>query len=921
MTKTNHFSQPLEKLYGTFNASPEGLDDKQVRQNREKYGSNELQSHEKKSIWELLWSQLNNPVIYLLVAACIISLLFNDYPEAIAIFIVIILNTIIGFWMEYRAQTSMEALNKMDPLHARAIRNGEATDLEAGELVPGDVLLLESGDIVPADARIISARELNADESMLTGESVPVDKQPGELPEETKVAERTNMLFKGTALTTGKAEALVVATGMDTELGHISEMVKEATTDEIPLNRKLGHLSRRLIWLILGLSVAFFVAGWIAGKEIYPLLQTAIAWTVAAIPEGLAIVASLSLARGMLRLSRQNVIIRKLAAIETLGSTTMILTDKTGTLTRNKLTAIVLDTSDGKTQLDSYAEYKSQEDPDQSTGSNDQAEGNSNKGAEASNQVAIKEDQAATDGGPSTGISGEEIFHQAFRVFSLCNDLEEEDGTFRGDPLEVALAEFSRRNDEKKFRELRELEKVNEDPFDSDSMLMGTIHDTTENLFIAVKGATSAVLENCTHLLKDGEKAPLEEETRKQWIEADKHYSADGLKVIGLAYREAPKEDKANLAGEDEFMEDLTFIGITGFIDPVREDVIEPMEICRKSGIRVVMVTGDHPETALKIAKEVKLVDTAQQEEGAVLHGSDLANAGDISGTAVFARVDPAQKLDIITYFKEQGEIVAMTGDGVNDAPALKKADIGIAMGKRGTQVAKDVSDMVLLDDAFPSIINAIEQGRVIFGNIKKFVMYQLSYHLAEIIIIAGISFTMFKLPLLPLQILLLNILSDVFPALALGVGKGSKNVMDRPPRDPEAPIITKKEWLTTAMYGIVISIYIIGAYVLATKVLDLSDQVANNIAFFSLAIAQLLHVFDMRESGEHILNNQVTRNKYIWMALAFCAAILVVTYFVPVLSNALSFGELSLTAWGMIAAAGTLPMLTIQVIKELKKR
>jgi P-type Ca2+ transporter type 2C len=880
MRKDKYFSQSLEKLYSTFNSSEEGLNDKQVSKNRKTYGTNELESHEKKSIWQLLWSQINNPVIYLLLAACIISVIFKDYPEAIAIFIVIILNTFIGFWMEYRAQTSMEALKKMDILHARAKRNGDEKELEATDLVPGDVILLDSGDIVPADARIISTKELNADESMLTGESLPVEKQPGELPKDSQVADQKNMLFKGTAITTGKAAALVVATGMDSELGQISGMVSEASSDEIPLNKKLRQLSGRLIWLILGLSIAFLVTGWIAGKEIYPLLQTAIAWTVAAIPEGLAIVASLSLARGMLRLSRQNVIIRKLAAIETLGSTTMILTDKTGTLTKNKLTAIILDTSSGKTKLNE----------------------------EVSNNSSSKESEGKT------------IFQKAFQIFTLCNDLGEESGEFRGDPLEVALAEFSRDHNKKRFNTLRKLKKVNEDPFDSDSMLMGTIHETEDNLFIAVKGATSAVLERCTHFIKNGEPVKLEDKTKKDWLEADKHYSADGLKVIGLAYREEPKKRKKELTEKEEFIENLTFIGLTGFIDPVREDVKEPIETCRKAGIRVVMVTGDHPETALNIAKEVKLIDPSRQESDAVLHGKDLGNTEDISSIAVFARVDPAQKLDIITYFKEQGEIVAMTGDGVNDAPALKKADIGIAMGKRGTQVARDVSDMVLLDDSFPSIINAIEQGRVIFDNIKKFIIYQLSYHLAEIIIIAAISFTMFKLPLLPLQILLLNILSDVFPALALGVGKGSKNIMERSPRDPEEPVITKKEWITTGIYGVVISIWIIGAYAVASKALGMPDEVSNNIAFFGLAIAQLLHVFDMREAKEPVFINQVTRNKYIWMALAFCAVVLILTYSVPVLSDTLSFTDLSWTAWGIIALAGILPMVTIQVIKELRK-
>ncbi len=335
--KHQFHSKPVSDIFQTFHSSENGLDQQQVNKSLKKYGFNELRISEKKSVWELLLSQLNNMVIYLLAAACLISIIFGDYPEAIAIFIVIILNTIIGFIMEYRAQTSLEALDRMDPLHARVKREGKLIRVKARELVPGDVIQLEAGDIVPADARIISSKELNVDESMLTGESLPADKKPGDLSENTQIADQENMLFSGTAVTTGKADAIVVATGMKSELGKISGMVKEATKDEIPLNRKLESFSKKLIWLILGLSAVFIVAGLIAGKELYLLLQTAIAWTVAAIPEGLAIVASLALARGMFRLSKQNVIIRKLAAIETLGSTTIILTDKTGTLTKNKL--------------------------------------------------------------------------------------------------------------------------------------------------------------------------------------------------------------------------------------------------------------------------------------------------------------------------------------------------------------------------------------------------------------------------------------------------------------------------------------------------------------------------------------------------------------------------------------------------------
>jgi Ca2+-transporting ATPase len=864
------YSLSIEETYQSLNASGEGLSQKAVRRRREKFGRNQLEKQQQKSLLGILLSQLNNPVIYLLAAAVIVSIVFNDIPESIAIIIVIVLNAFIGFWMEYRAQTSLNALKKMDPLMASVIRNARLRRTRAEDLVPGDLVTLEAGDLVPADARIVSASELKVDESPLTGESVPVPKQAEKLPEDTQLGDRTNMLYKGTALSTGKAKAVVTATGMDTEIGGISSMVIGADSDKIPLNKKLGKLARRLIWVIIGLSAMFLLFGWLAGKEIYLLLQTSIAWTVAAIPEGLPIVASISLARGMLRLARQNVLVRRLAAVETLGETTVILTDKTGTLTKNQLTLQTITLTDGEIEVEQDPDYK-------------QAEG----------------------------------FEHFYKIAVLCNDATRENGHYQGDPLDVALLEFTNRQDEKKHLELQKLSRINEDPFDSDSMFMGTIHRMDGACYIAAKGATAAILEKCTHFLDRGKMKKITPEFQKEWIEKDKQQSANGLKVIGFAFNATAPEDPEELEKKEDIVEDLVFVGLGGFIDPVRPEIVDAVDVCHQAGINVVMVTGDHPETAMNIARKVHLLDNGKD---LIIHGKDLDDFPQITDARIFARVDPSQKLDIVNHFKEKGEIVGMTGDGVNDAPALKKADIGIAMGKRGTQVAQEVADMVLKDDAFPSIIRAIEQGRIIFDNIKKFIIYQLSYHLSEIIIIAAISFTMFRLPLLPLQLLFLNLLSDVFPALALGVGKGGKNIMNKRPKDPDEPIITRRDWFITGLYGTVISVYVIAAYLFAHLVMQLPSEICNNIAFFSLAFGQLFHVLDMREADEPVLKNQVTRNRYIWLALGFCTAVLMAGYFIPVLSRALAFQKLSPEVWLVILVTSLLPLITNQVVKKTWK-
>jgi len=504
-----------------------------------------------------------------------------------------------------------------------------------------------------------------------------------------------------------------------------------------------------------------------------------------------------------------------------------------------------------------------------------------------------------------------------YRISVLCNNASLSDnGDSDGDPLEIALLRFARNYNADYYNELRSAGRINEDPFDSDTKMMGTIHEVNNKLYLSAKGAADAILSRSAAILKGKNREPLDQREKEYWLKENDRLSGEGLRVLAYGYRNL-EGDKSKFQDKEEFVEDLIFVGLVCFIDPPRKDIKSAIEKCHTAGIVPVMVTGDHPGTARKIAQSTGLVN--HDPDPPVVHGNELEdylNSHQQSDTRVFARVNPAQKLDIVEFFQQAGEIVGMTGDGVNDAPALKKADIGIAMGKRGTQVAREVADMVLQEDSFPSIVQAVEEGRIIFGNIRKFIMYQLSYHLSEIVVIALISFTLFNLPLLPLQLLFLNLLSDVFPALALGLGKGTPGVMKNPPKDPQEPIITRRNWIQTGVYGLIMAVFVTGGYLFAYNHWQLSKEVSNNVAFFSLAFAQLLHVFSMRESDEGIFVNQITRNKYIWWALAFCFGVIIIAFLIPGLHTILSFENLQLKTWILIGITSLAPIFTIQVMK-----
>jgi Ca2+-transporting ATPase len=861
-------------------ALEEGLHSAEVKKRTKLYGPNRLREVEAQSAWSILFSQIKNLIVVFLLAASGLSFAFGEIVEGVAIAAVIIINTVIGFITELKGARSIEALRKLGDVVSRVRRGGAVQEVPATGLVPGDIVVVEGGDIVTADLRIVSASRLQADESVLTGESVPVEKGVDPVAENTPLAERTNMLFKGTVVTRGSGEAVVVGTGMDTELGEISSLV-EKTEDEItPLEKRLNQLGHRLIWLCL--VIAAFVAGVgiAVGKETFLMIETAIALAVAAIPEGLPIVATIALARGVWRMARRHALIKRLSAVETLGATRIIFTDKTGTLTENRMTLTRLALSSGEIELGTLS-------------------GGSEK------LLAQK--------GPLPSSSGRNILVEALEVSALCNnaslDGKGPDSATKatGDPLEVALLVAAEKAGIHRKALVEEMPEVREEAFDSETKMMATFHSKGEAYRVAVKGAPESVLAACSKVLMDDGAQEMSEEGRNRWLAKNVELAADGLRVLALATKWV---DRAN---ENPY-ENLGFIGLVGLLDPPRIDVKGALELCQKAGIRVIMATGDQAVTARNIALAVGLVDDCEAQ---VIQGKSLASTEVLSEerrrellqTPIFARVSPKQKLDLIDIHQKNGSIVAMTGDGVNDAPALKKADIGIAMGQRGTQVAREASDMILTDDAFPSIVHAVEQGRIIFGNIRKFVLYLMSCNISEILSVTLASMANAPLPILPLQILFLNVVTDVFPALALAAGEGVPGIMERPPRDSKEPIMTRSHWLAVIGYGTLITVSVLGALALALFWLNMEQSRAVTVSFLTLAFAQLWQVFNMRDSRSDFLRNEITRNRFVWGALLLCSVLLLMTVYVPGLSHVLKVSNPGLAGWTVVIVMSLLPV------------
>lgn len=874
---------PFETVAGDLKVNIEqGLSDKEVQNRQKKYGFNQLRKHEGKSIWLILWEQLKSLIILLLVAATVVSFLYNEILEAWAIIVVIIINTAIGFVTEIRAVRSMEALLKMGEVKTRVRRNGKINEIDAGELVPGDVVIIEAGDIITADIRITESSKLQADESALTGESMPVGKQTGALGKDTILAERKNMLYKGTAVTRGSGEGVVVSTGLETELGGISSLVEEAESEQTPLEKRLDKLGYRLIGLTLVIALFVTASGIMSGKEIYLMIEVGIALAVAAIPEGLPVVATIALARGMKIMAEKNALINQLSSVETLGTTGIIFSDKTGTLTENKMAV---------TQF----LFRDQE---------------------------LNVDSGFKDGDKDIDPKEDPHLKLALEIGALCNNASLSDKNNKseiasGDPLEVSLLNIARIGGYEQQELAEKYPEAREEAFDADVKMMATWNKISEsNYRIHVKGAPDALWDHCDSVLTREGKKEFNEEEHRYWESVNNKKAAEGFRIIGLATRETDTT-------EGNPYENLTFVGMVLMLDPPRKDVKPAIQKCKDAGIRVIMVTGDQKETAKYIAREVGI---ETDENATVIHGSELPANGEpesslqnnlsFKSANIFARISPHQKLDLIELYQNQGEIVAMTGDGVNDAPALKKSDIGIAMGKRGTQVAKEAAHMVLTDDKFSTIITAIEQGRIIYGNIKRFIYYLLSCNVSEVLIVGLATIAGAPLPLLPLHILFLNLVTDVFPALALGLGKGEKEVMSRSPRKPDEPILGNKDWLGIGGYGLLITASVLAALYIALNNMGLNESEAVTISFLTLAFAQLWHVFNMRPDNSTIMDNIVTRNPYVWGALILCVSLVLSALYIPVVADVMEIIPPDFSGWMIVMVMSLIPLFVGQLVK-----
>ncbi|MCA0133703.1 cation-translocating P-type ATPase [Winogradskyella alexanderae] len=875
MMKNPH-AIPVTEVVQKMNVNPHtGLSTIEARKRRATYGMNRLSEDRTKSAWRIAFEQFLDPIIYVLGVAMILAFAFQEWVEGFAVLAVILLTAMIGFFMELQAVRSVEALQKIAQTVSNTLRQGKIKSIKARFLVPGDIILLQSGDVVPADARIIEHRGLATKEAVLTGESNQIEKSNDVIPLNSILAERKNMLFSGTIIARGYGKAIVTAIGSNTEIGEINRLTQKAKKEHSPLEKRLNKLSRWLILFTLVLAIIITISGYFQGRDLFLMVKIGIALAVAAIPEGLPIVATIALARGMVRLSKQKVIIKKLEAVQTLGETTIVCTDKTGTLTEDKMSVhhIILNDNqwtnrDIKTQCDQ-----------------------------------IKENDA---------------FKYLIRVAVLCNNYNGEDNLSNGDSIENALVDFAKKIDYNPIEIQNKYPRLAEIPFDTDTKIMATLNRFKNNYIVCVKGAIEQVLSSCKYILGNNGIQPIK--NKNQWNEDINKFAATGLRLLAFAYRETNIKPI-----ENELVKDLTFVGCIGFLDPPREDVKQAIQTYKNAGIKVVMITGDHPNTARKIAEEVGLL-SINNSEASVIRGSELESYEGkdeeqekaIMNALVFARMVPSQKLDLVEFYQKHNAVVGMIGDGVNDAPALKKADIGIAMGIRGTEAAKEVSDVILMDDKFTSTELAIRQGRTIYENIRHFVVYLLSCNLAEIIAVSIASLSKLPLPLLPLQILFLNLVTDVFPALALGMGKGDARIMEQPPRHPDEPIISKKLWISTFIYGLSITAVVLGVTIYAHFIKSWSYEVVNNMAFYTLVLAQLINVFNMPNRSFSFFKNAVTTNLWVWIAIALSLLIVVIAYYMPILQTVLSLVKITVEQFIIVCVFGMSSLLLIQLIKRL---
>jgi Ca2+-transporting ATPase len=882
-------------------SGPGGLSRAEARARLAAVGPNEAAPGKTISPLRLLARQFTNVLIVILLAAALLSAFLGETLDALVILVIIGLCVVLGFIQEYRAERAALALAQLAAPTAVVIREGREMSIPSREVVPGDLLVLQAGDRVAADARLLSAFNLQVDEALLTGESIPAAKDPAALPAaDLPVAEQTCMVFGGTVVTYGRGLGVVTATGPAGEFGRIARLLEEVPEEATPLQLRLAQTGRVLAFICLTVAAAAVLAGLFRGQELWPMLLWGISLAVAAVPEALPAVVTGALALGTTRMARQHAIVKRLPAVETMGCTTVICTDKTGTLTRNQMTVRRLVVDGRRLRV---------------TGSG----------------YAPQGEFLAEDGSPwPEGAAG---LQRLAQVAVLCNDaaLVEEDGVWQvtGDPTEGALLVLGRKAGLEPRELLEEFPRVAEIPFTSERRRMSTIHRAPEGYLMCLKGAPESLLPWCGRVAAGEGARPLGEEDRRAIAAAARDLAGEGLRVLGLAYRLLPEVPPLTPASEEE---DLVWVGLAGLLDPPRPEAQDAVQRCRRAGIRVLMVTGDHPDTALAVAREVGLV-AAGGPWPPVLTGSELNALQDeellarLDSVRIFARVSPEHKLRLVHLLKRRGEVVAMTGDGVNDAPALKRADIGVAMGLSGTEVTKETAALILADDNFATLVAAVEEGRAIYDNIKKYLLYLLSCNFSEVLVLTLAVFLGLPLPLIALQILWVNLTTDGLPALALGVDPKAPDLMDRPPRPPGEGVFTpqiKVLLLAISLHLTLVLLPLFAWYVqtdpnrLGSPELVLRQ--AQTMVFVTLVLAELLNALNCRDTVHSLLTVGPLANRFLVASLLISLGLLAAVIQWPPLARLFHTLPLDLDDWLVALGLAFTIIPMVELVKWLRR-
>lgn len=891
----NWYNQSTEEVLKNLSTTKErGLTEEEAKKRLEEYGENALEAEKKKSFGEKLKEQFFDPMIIILIAAALVSIFVGEGLDAGIIIAIVIVNAFLSIYQEGKAEEAIAALQKMSSPKAKVIRDGDHEEVDSNKLVPGDIIVLETGDIVPADLRLIESSNLKIDESSLTGESVAVEKHFDQVYDgKMEIGDRENLAYSSTIVTYGRGMGVVVETGHKTEIGKIATSIATVGDEQTPLQRKLAKLSKTLGILVIVICAVVMGVGLLYKHDPLDMFMTAISLAVAAVPEGLPAIVTIVLSIGMGKMAEKNAIVKKLLAVETLGTTTVICSDKTGTLTQNEMTVVKVFT-DGQVYHVSGTGYSPEGD-------------------------VRKKDEIVT-------IEEDENLKILSSIAALTNDAKLKvkggDASITGDPTEGALLTFAEKAGNGLDNLYKNFDRLEEIPFDSDRKMMTTFHDKIfDGIASFTKGAPDVVLERCEKVLIDGKEVDIDEKLRKEILGKNSEFARSALRCLGYAYRK--HSDMPSEITSDAIEKDMVFVGLTGMIDPSRPEAKEAIKECKSAGIRPIMITGDYLETGLAIAKDLGIATSDDQAiMGRELNEMSEAELREIvKEKSVYTRVSPENKVQIVTALKQNGHITAMTGDGVNDAPAIKKADIGIAMGITGTDVAKNTAEVILTDDNFATIVNAVEEGRIIYSNIKKFVAYLLSCNLGEVLIVLISILMNLPVPLIPIQLLWLNLVTDSFPALALGVERGEADIMDEPPRDPDEPILDKEIKITVAIQSIAITVATLLAYFVGLKWYGLESGInhARTMAFSALIICELLRAYTARSIDKTVFEIGVFTNKKLVMATVFSFLLMLLVIYVPVLNDAFGLMDLGPREIVVVLGSALIPLVAGEIQKKVR--